>query len=107
MALLIVNPDSADAYNFQLRQGFTSVGRDPSNDLSLDDPSVSGCHCELIITGGSVVIRDLNSTNGIFIDGRRSAGSLLANGQTINVGSVQMTISLSSDEQNTAYIASI
>ncbi|MDZ4686373.1 MAG: EAL domain-containing protein, partial [Planctomycetaceae bacterium] len=48
-----------------------SIGRDPSNDLRLDSKLVSKRHAELIATSRTVLVRDLGSTNGTFVNGRR------------------------------------
>jgi two-component system, NtrC family, response regulator GlrR len=45
-----------------------SIGSHPSNDLVLDDPTVSRFHCELAIAGGKVRVRDLGSRNGTLLD---------------------------------------
>ena len=44
----------------------TLVGREPWCDLTLTDPVVSAQHCELIIDGSTVLVRDLASTNGTY-----------------------------------------
>jgi predicted component of type VI protein secretion system len=53
------------------------VGRHPDCDARLDSPRVSRWHCCLTEVDGQVWVRDLGSTNGTWIDGRRvSAGRL-------------------------------
>ncbi len=53
------------------------VGRDPRCDARIDSPRVSRVHCYLAPHRGGVAVRDLGSTNGIRINGRRAvAGSL-------------------------------
>jgi hypothetical protein len=47
------------------------IGRDASNDIVLNDPSVSRNHAELNIQGNTVFIRDIGSANGTFINGNR------------------------------------
>jgi serine phosphatase RsbU (regulator of sigma subunit) len=50
------------------------LGRDPSRSFFLSDPDVSRSHCELRLAGDRVVVRDLASTNGTFVDGARVTG---------------------------------
>ena len=46
------------------------LGRDPLQaDLLFDEEGVSGVHCELYVDGDTVVVTDLDSTNGTFVDG--------------------------------------
>src|ERR1017187_5239695 len=40
------------------------------NLLQISDPSVSGRHCEVRLTGEELIVRDLQSTNGTFVDGK-------------------------------------
>lgn len=47
------------------------LGRDPGGPLHLPDADVSRIHCSVRLAGGDVLVRDLGSTNGTFIDGIR------------------------------------
>lgn len=53
------------------------VGRDPANGLRLNHESVSRVHAELRQQGGMWVLRDLGSTNGTTVNGRRVLGSVV------------------------------
>ena len=55
----------------ELKRERTTIGRDPSNDLVLEDPSVSGFHAVVLNDRGAVSVVDLGSTNGTAMDGRR------------------------------------
>ncbi len=58
-------------------KGVVTIGRHPSNDFRFDpekDPDVSSKHAELHIADDSATIRDLNSTNGTFVNGQRISG---------------------------------
>ena len=48
-----------------------TVGRRNGTSLTIDNPSVSGKHAELELVDGSLVVRDLGSTNGTFVNGLR------------------------------------
>lgn len=58
-----------DGEKVPLRSPKTTVGRKPENTLVLDSNKVSGNHAELEITDGRVLVRDLDSMNGTFING--------------------------------------
>src|SRR5262245_42390789 len=47
------------------------LGRDPSRPFHLPDPDVSRSHCSVRLVGDQVLVRDLGSTNGTFVDGTR------------------------------------
>jgi len=64
------------------------VGRVPPCDLVLDDSSVSRLHCRVQLMGDHVVVTDLKSTNGTFVDGSRVAGTVpLQHGAVLHAGS--------------------
>jgi hypothetical protein len=48
-----------------------TLGRDPSNVVKLNDSHVSARHAEIFLRGGRIWVRDLGSTNGIYVNGRR------------------------------------
>lgn len=63
------------------------IGRDPARArLLLNDPQVSGAHCELSYTAGGVMLKDLASTNGTFVNGTRVQERLLKYGDTVTLG---------------------
>jgi hypothetical protein len=61
------------------------VGRDPECDVRIDSPRVSRLHCCLIEVGGAVQVRDLGSTNGVRINGRRMESGWLRPGDEFSV----------------------
>jgi hypothetical protein len=62
------------------------IGRSRECDLVIDDPNVSRQHAELRQQDGGWTIRDLGSTNGIKLNGRRSEGGSLSPGDEITLG---------------------
>ncbi len=63
-----------------------TVGTDADADLILTDPAVSNRHFELARTEHGCLLRDLGSTNGTFVDGRRATGVYLDRTARIRVG---------------------
>ena len=62
------------------------VGRSPRCDYVLEDPNVSRRHFELQLRGGDWYLVDLESTNGVIVNGRRVTSSRLTPGDEIVVG---------------------
>ena len=62
------------------------IGRDPNCYLPLNHPTVSFHHAQIFKQDGSLAIRDLNSTNGTFINGKRIAIVPLSSGDEIQIG---------------------
>jgi hypothetical protein len=90
MARLVVQPGSPAAWEIQLKAGTNSFGRGPANDVTLDDPSVSGSHCQIVVESGKAVVIDLGSTNGTFVNRARVRQAVLQPGQTIHLGGLEM-----------------
>src|SRR5688572_1755336 len=88
MARLIVNPRTPQARPILLKQGVNKLGRREGNDFTIDDPSVSGSHCEVILSDGTVRLRDVGSTNGTFINGVQVSDVTLEPDQHIQIGNV-------------------
>jgi len=65
-----------------------TVGRDPARDIVLDDEKVSRLHLQAVLVGEEVVVQDLGSSNGTFMDGGRITGpTVLPAGHWVQVGS--------------------
>jgi hypothetical protein len=90
MARLVVQPGSPDAWEIKLQAGANSLGRSPVNDFTLDDPSVSGSHCQIVVDNGNALIRDLGSTNGTCVNHARVREAALRTGQTIHLGHLEL-----------------
>ena len=63
-----------------------AIGSHPSNDLVLDDPTVSRFHCELRLDPRGVRVRDQGSSNGTFVDRVRVVDGYLHDGAELRVG---------------------
>jgi len=75
-----------------LSTGDYVLGRDPDLEVFLDSPDVSRRHARITINGDEATIEDLDSKNGTFVTDRRlEAATRLVDGDSIRVGSVQLT----------------
>jgi hypothetical protein len=66
------------------------VGRSPSNDIVLDDATVSRRHAVIAQQDGRTVLLDDRSTHGVLVNGERVGRAVLVNGDSIHLGSVAM-----------------
>ena len=73
-----------------LRPGVNLVGRSLTNHIQVNDPSVSGSHCQIFLGEGLAQIKDLDSTNGTFVNGSAVQEAMLENGQTLRLGDVEL-----------------
>ena len=74
---------------FEIGDGETSVGRSSTSTIVLrSDDYASGRHAQLTRHGGLLYVEDLGSTNGTFVNGRKTVGATpLRHGDTVRVGS--------------------
>jgi pSer/pThr/pTyr-binding forkhead associated (FHA) protein len=85
---------------YELKVERTTVGRVSDNAFEIPEASVSSHHAELILKGNEVLVRDLGSTNGTFINGERVTEAMLKPGQILRLGMIEMR--LESGEQPAA-----
>jgi hypothetical protein len=63
------------------------MGRDPSNEIAISDPQVSRLHARVYLSEGMLVVEDMGSTNGTFVNGVPLAEpKTLAPGDVIGLG---------------------
>ena len=69
------------------------LGRSPETDIVLEDPYASEFHMRLIRQDGGIVLHDLGSTNGTYVNGRRVGAPIpLSKGDAIQVGKTIMEV---------------
>jgi predicted component of type VI protein secretion system len=84
---LVMSQGPQPGQTFMLDRDWLTVGRDPSNDIVINDPQVSRQHLRITRQGQMVVIEDLGSTNGSFANGVRLTGPhVMSNGDVIGLG---------------------
>ncbi|HCT41459.1 MAG TPA: hypothetical protein DF427_09915 [Moraxellaceae bacterium] len=71
-----------------LIDGTTVLGRDPGCDIIITGPHVSRRHAEISIRSGQLWMKDLGSSNGSFLNGKRSEESMLKHGDEVKFDAV-------------------
>jgi hypothetical protein len=72
--------------------GIIAVGRDPRCDISDANPLLSRRHAEFLPSDRGVLVRDLNSRNGILVNGRRVLEAVLQPGDVVQVAHIAVTL---------------
>jgi FhaA, N-terminal domain/FHA domain len=80
--------------SFNLEAAKTRIGRSDENDIVLVDPRVSRFHAEVDRAAERYIIRDLGSTNGTTVRGRKVQERLLEDGDTLVIGGTEMRFGL-------------
>jgi hypothetical protein len=76
----------------ELNLGVNRFGRSPENHFQIEHPTVSDMHCEIVLTGEGVVVRDCASTNGTFVGGQRVEEASLSAGESLHLGEVELLV---------------
>ena len=75
-----------------LKTDKTTIGRVEDNTFQIAEPSVSSHHCEVLVRGNDVIVKDLNSTNGTYINGEKITEGPLKPGQILRLGQIEMRL---------------
>lgn len=90
--VLFVRSETQQGQEFEVPD-VVVLGRSDETDVVLDDPYASDFHLRLVSQENGMMIHDLGSTNGTYVNGRRvSAPTELRRGDTIQVGKTVMEI---------------
>lgn len=88
--LVIETEEGTRGAAFPIRRAQTTLGRRPHNDIVIDDRLVSGQHAVLTLSGHDVVVEDMNSTNGTYVNGVRVQRHQLAPDDLLEVGKCRL-----------------
>jgi len=72
----------------------TRIGRAPGCELQINSSSVSRQHAQVLMGPRDVIIEDLNSTNGVIVNGRKVSKALLNDGDMVMIGEAQFRFSM-------------
>ncbi|HXG49129.1 MAG TPA: FHA domain-containing protein [Methylomirabilota bacterium] len=92
MPKLVLLSEGFTGKSYELKVERTTVGRVADNTFEIPEASVSSHHAELLLRGNEVLVRDLGSTNGTFINGERITEGVLKPGQLLRLGTVDMRL---------------
>ena len=82
-----------DPLVFRLLPGsIKTVGRAPRADFVVDAPLVSRLHCRLEAESETLLVVDLDSTNGTFVNDKRVDKARLSSGDRLRIGRVELTV---------------
>jgi CheY-like chemotaxis protein len=90
MAKLVVINKTLTTMSHELGEKWVTIGRHDGNTFQISEISVSGRHCEVRLRDGELVVRDLQSTNGTFADGKKIVEGVVKPGQMLRLGEVEL-----------------
>ncbi len=89
---LVVDRGPRAGLTFVLEPGTTTIGRGADQNIFLDDVTVSRRHAEVIVGEGRPQIKDVGSTNGIYVKGNRLDEATLEPGDEIIIGKYHLVL---------------
>ena len=92
MAKLVLLSEGLTGKSHELKVEKTTIGRVDDNTFPIPEASVSSHHAEILLKGNDVVVKDLNSTNGTFINGEQVTEAVLKPGQILRLGKIEMRL---------------
>ena len=93
MPRLVILSEGLTGKSHELKVEKTTVGRVEDNTFHIPEASVSSHHCEILMRGQDIVIHDLSSTNGSFVNGQQVSGeAILKPGQILRLGQVELRL---------------
>ena len=92
MPRLLIKSGAWPGQTVELNPGVNRIGRSEDNDLRINDGSISSDHCEIVWANDTLLVRDLDSTNGTFINRLRVKEAVLHPGQTLHLGNVEIEL---------------
>ena len=96
MWILETNEGSGEPLTFRLPAGSVkTIGRSTGAEFIVEAALVSRLHCQLTATADSLQVKDLGSTNGTFVNGKRVSAAELKQGDTLSIGRVDLIVSRS------------
>src|SRR5688572_6783095 len=98
---ILSGPESGRAVTLE-RGGVLRIGRKlppgepgaPVRDIEIDDPKLSRLHCEVLDVDGAWVLRDCDSSNGTFLNGKRVHERVIRPGDRVQLGATELELAL-------------
>ena len=95
MVQLTVRPPGKAAFAIEVGSARLTLGRSVRNEVYLDDPFSSRLHAEIRVEGGQVLLHDLGSANGTFVNSRRVQGEVVVGpGDRIQIGETWLDLEI-------------
>ncbi len=92
MSRLLLKFENATLKEIPLGSRPVTIGRAPDNDIPIDNLAVSNYHARVYLEAGSLVVEDLNSLNGLFLNDIRVERAMLKDGDAILIGKHEILV---------------
>jgi hypothetical protein len=97
MSRLVLKFERSELKEVPLGTRPVTIGRAPDNDIQIDNLAVSNYHARVYVEAGSLVVEDLNSLNGSFLNDIRVERAMLKDGDAILIGKHEILVDQAQD----------
>lgn len=94
MEVVLVMFKRGKRHDFPMTKDTMTIGRRPESDLRVPTPDVSRRHCELVIEDDTLIVHDVGSSNGTYVNGRPIEEVELKPGDKLRVGPATFVIQI-------------
>jgi len=92
MAKLVIKTEGLPAEVIELKSGLNRLGRSTRNDFQIDHHSISRFHAEIELHEDGMLVRDMDSSNGVFVNDDQVEECTLLTGYVLRLGDVSMVV---------------
>lgn len=92
MPKLVLKSADGEGQAIDLPAGRHVFGRGAESDFQLEHPSVAERHCEIEVTGDEMIVRDLGSMSGTYVNGEFAGGAKVKSQQTLRIGDLEFVV---------------
>ena len=78
--------------SYAIQTSETTIGRDPTNSLTVNDQDVSSFHAEIVVSKKGFLLKDLGSANGTYVNGKKISECYLYVGDEIILGTTKISL---------------
>ena len=97
--IVLVDSATGTDQSFWILPPPITVGRSPTANISIGDPSISRRHCQFSTDAQeALVVRDLDSMNGIYVEDRRVTKAVLKPGDLVRLGAITLRVEWTDDD---------
>ena len=101
--LIVLTQRGIKISEYEVSDGSLTIGRDPNNDVQINNPGVSARHARVFRENGQFILEDLDSRNGTYVNLDRISRKVLKHGDTINFPNCKLKFVAEEDDAEQTY----
>ena len=98
MLCLLLKFKNSEIKTIETEKVEITIGRNPNCDIHIDNLGVSKRHAKIYKQDGAYVVKDLNSTNGTYVNNKRVARAIINNNDEIHIGKHSLIVGMNAQK---------